>query len=177
MAALLILCCCSATKPCLILCNPMNCSMPGFPVLHYFPEFAQTHVLWVNDAIQPFQPLSLRFSSCPQSFPVPESFPVNQLLASGGQSIGVSASVSVLPTNIQDWFLLGLTGLIPLLSKGLSRIFSSTTVWKYQFFSPQASLWSNSHMTTGKTIALLAKRCLCFLIPYLGLSLQGASVF
>ena len=76
------------------------------------------------------------------------------LFTSHGQSIGASASASVLPMNIQDWFPVELTGLSSLLSNGLSRVFSSTTVWKYQFFSPQASLWSNSHMTTGKTIAL-----------------------
>ena len=86
------------------------------------------------------------FSSCPQSFPASESFPVSRLFASGGQSIGASASASVLPMNIQRWFPLGLTGLISLLSKGLSRGFSSTTVWKPQFFSAQPSLWPNSHI-------------------------------
>ena len=98
------------------------------------------------------------FSSCLQSFPVSGSFPVSQFFTSGGQSIGASASASVLPMNIQDWFPLGLTSLISLLFKGLSRVFSSTTVWKHQFFGAQPSLWSNSHIhsytTTGKTIAL-----------------------
>ena len=75
------------------------------------------------------------FSSCPQSFPGSRSFPMNGLFASGGQSIRASASASVLPMNIQGWFPLGLIGLISLLSKGLSRVFSSTTVWKHQFFS------------------------------------------
>ena len=74
------------------------------------------------------------FSSYPQSFPASESFPISRLFASGGQSIGASASASVLPMSIQSWFPLGLTGLISLLSKGLSRVFSSTTVWKHQFF-------------------------------------------
>ena len=74
------------------------------------------------------------FSSCPQSFPASGSFPVSQLFASGGQSIGISASASVLPMNIQGWFLLGLTGFISLQSKGFSRVFSSTTVHKHQFF-------------------------------------------
>ena len=85
------------------------------------------------------------FSSCPQSLPASESFPMSQLFACGGQSIGVSASAPVLPMNVQYWFPLELTGLI-LLSKGLSRIFSNTTVWKDQFFGAQASLWSNSHI-------------------------------
>ena len=94
------------------LCGPMGCSTPGFPVLHHLPEFAQTHVHWDSDAIQPSHPLSSPFSSCPQSFPVSGSLPVSQLLTSGGQSIGGSASVSVLPMNIQGWFPLGLIGWI-----------------------------------------------------------------
>ena len=76
------------------------------------------------------------------------SFPVTQFFASGGQSIGVSASASVLPMNIQDWFPLGLTSLFSFQSKGLSRVFSSTTIWKHQFFGAQPSLWSNSHIHT-----------------------------
>ena len=97
------------------------------------------------------------FSSCPQSFPASGSFQMSQFFASGGQSIGVSASASVLAMNIQDWFLLQLTGLISLQSKGLSRIFSSTTVskasilWCSAFFIVQ---FSHPYMTTGKTIAL-----------------------
>ena len=74
------------------------------------------------------------FSSWLQSFPVSGSFPMNQLFASGGQNIGASASASILPMNIQDWFPLGLTGLISLLSKGLSRVFSNTTVQKHQIY-------------------------------------------
>ena len=77
-------------------------------------------------------------------FPASGSFPGSQFFTSGAQSIGVSASASVLPMNIQGWFLLGLTGLISLLSKGLSRVFSGPTVWKHQFFGAQPSLWSNS---------------------------------
>ena len=84
------------------------------------------------------------FSSCSQSFPASGSFPMSRLFTSGGQSIGASASASVLPVNIQGWFPLGLTGLISLLSKGLSRVFSSTTIWKHQFFGTQPSLWSSS---------------------------------
>ena len=86
------------------------------------------------------------FSSCLQSFPASRSFPMSQLFASGGQSIGASALV--LPMNIQDWFPLGWTSWISLLSKGLSRVFSSTTVQKHQFSSAQPSLWSNSHIYT-----------------------------
>ena len=86
------------------------------------------------------------FSSCPQSFPVSGSFPMSQLFTSGGQSFGISASASVLPMNIQDWFPLGWTGWISLQSKGISSIFSNTTVQKHQFFSTQPSLWSKSHI-------------------------------
>ena len=88
------------------------------------------------------------FASCLQSLPASGFFPTSRLFASGGQSTGASASASVLPMNIQGWFPLGLTGLIFLLSKGPSRVFSSTTVWKYQFLSAQPSLWSNSHIHT-----------------------------
>ena len=88
------------------------------------------------------------FSYCPQSFPESGPFPVSQLLASGGQSIGASASASVLPMNIQGWFSLGLTGLISLQFKGLSRVFSNITVQKHQFFGAQPSLWSISHIHT-----------------------------
>ena len=84
------------------------------------------------------------FSFCLQSFLASEAFPMSQFFASRGQSIGVSASASVLPMNIQDWFPLGWTGWISLLSKGLSRVFSNTTVRKRQFFGAQPSLWSNS---------------------------------
>ena len=96
------------------------------------------------------------FFSRLQLFPASGSFSESQFFASGGQSIGVSASTSVPPMNIQDWFLLGWTGWIFLQSKGLSRMFSNTTVQKHQFFGTQLSLRSNSHpyVTTGKTIAL-----------------------
>ena len=114
--------CCSVAQLCLIICNPMDCSTPGFPVLHYLLEFAQTHVHWIGDAIQTSHPV-IPFSSYLQSFPAPGSFPMCQLFASGGQSSGASASV--LPVTIQDWFPLGLTGLISLQSKGLSRVFSN----------------------------------------------------
>ena len=96
------------------------------------------------------------FSSCPQSLPASGSFPVSQLFAWGGQSIGISASASVLPMNIQDWSPLGLNGWISLQSMGLARVFSNTTVQKHQFcaqLSSQSQL-SHPYMTTGKTIAL-----------------------
>ena len=97
------------------------------------------------------------FSSHLQSFPAWGSFQVSQFFASGGQSIGVSASASVVPMNIQDWFPLGCTGWISLQSKGYSSVFSNITVQKHQFFSAQPSLWmqfSHLHMTTAKIIAL-----------------------
>ena len=126
-------CCCSVTKSCLTLCDSMNCSIAGFPVLHYLPEFAQTHVHWVSDTIQPSHPLSY-----PQSFPASESFPMSRLFTSGGQSIGASASAPVLLKNIQDWFPLGWTGWISLQSEGPSRVFSNTAVQKHQFFGSLA---------------------------------------
>ena len=118
--------------------DPMDCSTPGFPVHHQLPELAQIHVHWVGNAIQTSYPLVGPFSSCLQYFPASGSFPMNQFFASGGQSIVVSASV--LPMIIQDWFPLGLTGLISLQSNGLSRVFSNTTVQKHQFLSAQLSL-------------------------------------
>ena len=131
----------------------MDCSTPGLPVHHQLPELPQTHYHQVGDAIQPTHPV-IPFSSCLQSFPASRSFPKSQFFESDGQSIWASASV--LPMNTQDWFPLGWTGWI-LLSKGLSREFSSITIWKHQFFGAWPSLWSTSHrlyMTTGKTIAL-----------------------
>ena len=88
------------------------------------------------------------FFSCLWSFPVSGSFPISLFFASGGQSIEASASASVLPMNIQDWFPLGLIGLISMQSRGLSRVFYNTSVQKHQFFGAQPSLWSNSHIHT-----------------------------
>ena len=88
------------------------------------------------------------FSICPQSFPASGSFPTSRLFSSGGQSTRASASASVLPVNVQSWFPFGLTGLISLQSKGLSRVFSNTTVQKHQFFGTQLSSQSNSHIHT-----------------------------
>ena len=102
---------------------------------------------WCHPTISSFV---IPFSSFLQSFPASESFQMSQFFASGGcgQSTGISASTSILPMNIQDLFPLGWTGWISLQYKGLSRVFSSTTIWKHQFFS--ASLWSNSHILTAR---------------------------
>ena len=110
-------------------------------------RFTQTQVHRVGDAIQPSHPLIVPFS-CPQSLPASESFTMSQFFTSGGQRIGASASASVHPMKIQDWFPLGWTGWISLQSKGLSRVFSNTTVQKHQFFGTQLSSWSNSHIHT-----------------------------
>ena len=125
----------------------MNCSTPGLPVHHQLPEFTQTRVHGVGDAIQPSHPV-IPFSSCPQSLPASGSFPMSQLFASGGQSIGVSASASVLPKNTQDLSPLEWTGWISLQSKGLSRVFFNTTFQKHHFFGAQLSSQSNSHIHT-----------------------------
>ena len=137
----------SVTQSCLTLYSPMDCSMPGLPVHHQLLEVTQLmsieSVMASNHLIL-CQPLLL----LPSIFPSISVFSMSQFFASGGQSIGVSALASVLPMNIQGWFPLGLTGLISLQSKELSRVFSSTTVRKYQFFGIPPSLWSNSHIHT-----------------------------
>ena len=135
--------CCSVTKLCPTLCNPVDCGTPGFSVLHYLPEFA--HTQWYHPTMSASVTL---FSSCPQSFTASGSFPVSCLFASGGQCIRASVSASVLPMNIHGWFPLGLFGLIYLHSMGLSRVFSNTTIWKNQFFGTEPSSWSNSHIHT-----------------------------
>ena len=124
----------SVTKSHSMLCNHMDCSTPGLPVHHQFLEFAQTHVHWVSDVIQPSHPLlspSLPAFSLSQH----QGLSSESVLPSGGQGIGALASA-------------GLTGWISLQSKGLSRVFSNTTVQKHQFFGTQLSLWSNSHIHT-----------------------------
>ena len=118
----------------------MNRSTPGLPIHHQLPESAQTYVHWVGDAIQPSHPV-VPFS-CPQSLQASGSFPMSQLFAWGGQSIGVSASASVVPTNTQDWSPLGWTGWISLQSRGLSRVFSNTTQFKNINFSALSFLHS-----------------------------------
>ena len=130
---------------------------------------------WCHTTISPSV---IPFSACLQSFLASGSFPMSQFFTSGGQSIEGSASTSVLSMNIQDWFPLGWTGWISLQSKGLSRVFSNTTVQKHQFFGTQLSLWFNSYIHTWllerpqlwPDRPLLAKWCLCFLICYLGWS-------
>ena len=133
----------SVAQSCPTLCDPTDCSTPGFPGHHQLSELAQIHDHWTGDAIQPSHPLSSP-SPPTQSFPASGSFQMSQFFTSGGQIIGVSASASVLPKNIQHWFPLGWTGWISLQAKGLSRVFSNTTVQKYQFFNSHPSLWSNS---------------------------------
>ena len=122
----------SVDQSCLTFCDPMDCSRSGFPVRHQLPEFIQTHVHRIGDAIQPFHPL---LSPSPPAFNLSQHQGLFKWVSSSYQvakSTGVSASTSVLPVNIQDWFPPGWTGLI-LQSKGLSRVFSNTTVQKHQF--------------------------------------------
>ena len=128
--------------------NPMDCSMPGFAVHHQFTELAQTHVHRIGDAIQPFilchPPLLL-----PSIFPSIKVFSNESVLwIRWPKYWSFSFPASVLPMNIQDWFPLGWTDWIFLQSKGLLRVFSNTTVQKHQFFDPQLSLYSNSHIHT-----------------------------
>ena len=133
--------CCSVTQSCPTLCDPMDCSRPGFLVLHIsWSLFKLMSIELMIPSNHLYHPLLL------QSFPASGSFPMSQLFVSGGQSIGASASASVLPVTIQNWFALGLTGLISLLSKGLSRVFSNTAIWNQQVFGSRPSLWSNSHI-------------------------------
>ena len=119
----------SAAQLCPTLCDPMDCSTPGFPVHHQLPEPTQTHVHWIGDAIQPSHSL---LSPSPLAFNLSQhqGLLMSQFFASGGQSIGVSASESVLPMNIQVWFPLGFTGWISLQSKQLSRVTSPTPRFK-----------------------------------------------
>ena len=147
----------SVAQSCPTLYHPMNHSTPGLPVHRQLPEFTQTHVRWVSNAIQPSSSV-VPFSCCLQSFPASRSSQMSQFFQSGGQSIWVSASASILPMNIQDRFPFRWTDWISLQSKGLSRVFSNTTVQKHQFFGAQPSLWSNfdihAWLLIGKTIAL-----------------------
>ena len=117
-----------------ILCSSLSCGVCS----HSCPLSRWCYLTILRSAIP--------FSFCLQSFPASGSLPMSQFFASGGQSIGASASV--FPVNIQEWFPLRLTGLISLQSKGLLIVFCSKTVWKYQFFGSQPCLWSNSHICT-----------------------------
>ena len=149
----------SVAQSCSTLCDPMNHSTPGLPVQHQLPEPTQTHIHWVGDAIQLSYPLS---SPSPPAFNLQPpstasgSFLMSRLLASGGQSIGASASASVLPMNIQAWFPLGLTDLISLQSKDSQE---SSPAPRSEACILQLSAFfmvhlSHPYMTTGKTIAL-----------------------
>ena len=136
-------CCCWVIKSCLTLWDSMNCSTLGLSVYHQLLELAPAHV---RESVIPSNHLIsvAPFSSYSQTFPASGCFPKSQLFTLGGRRIGPSASV--LPMNIHGWFPLGLTGLISLLSKGLSRVISCSTVQKHQFFDVWPSLWSNSHI-------------------------------
>ena len=169
--------CCTVTKSCPTVCDPMDCSTPGSSILTVSPSLFKfisiesvtlsNHLILCHGSI----------FSCLQSFLESGSFPVNQLSASGGQIIGTFVWASVLPMNMLSWFPIGLTSLISFRSKGLSRVFSNTTI-KRQFFGTQLCLWSNSHIHTWLLEKpwiwlcgpLSAKFCLCFLICYLDLS-------
>ena len=137
----------SIAQSCPTLCDPMNSSMPGLHVPHKLPEFTQTHVHWVGDAIQPSHSLSS---------PSRPAFNLSQHQIFSNESVlhiwwskYWSFSFSISPSNEHsDWFPLGCTGWISLKSKGLSRVFSNTTVQKHQFFGAQFSLQSNSHIHT-----------------------------
>ena len=135
----------SVAQSCPTLCDPVNCSTSGFPVHHQTPDVCSNlcpSSRWCHPTISSSV---IPFSSCLQSFPASGSFPRSQFFTSGGQSIRISASASVLPRNIQDWFPFGWAGFISLQSKGLSRVFSNTTVQKYPFLGIQPSLWSDIH--------------------------------
>ena len=139
-------CCCSVAKLCLTFCKSTNyiqharlpCPSPSPGVCSNLCPLSRWCYLTISSS-------TTSFSFCFQSFPASGSFPLSRLFVSGGQSIGASTSASVLSVNIQGWFPLGLTGFISLLSQGLWRVFSSTTVQKHQFFGSQLSLLSNSH--------------------------------
>ena len=141
-----ICCCCSVTQSCPTLCDPVDCSTPGFLGLHCQSLFKLKSIesmmpSAISSSIAPFSP-------CPLSFPATGSLPMNQLFASGGPSTGASVSASVLPMNIQALFPLALTGLISLLSKGFPKVFSSMRIWRHQFFSVQLNFFmvQLSHM-------------------------------
>ena len=160
---------------CVWLSDPKDCCTPHFPVLYHVPELAQSHVHWVGDAIQPSHPL-LSPLFLPSMFPSIRVFSKSRLFASGGQSVGASASASVLPKSIHGWFPLGLTGLISLLSWD-SQEYSPTP----QFQGINSSVLSLLYGPTLRSIRDYWKKhifdysdlcwhCLCFLICCLGLS-------
>ena len=138
----------SVSQLCLTLCDPMDYSVKGLPVDHQLPEFYSNSCSLSRWCHLTISSSVVHFSFRLQSFPASGSFLMNWLFASGGQSIGVSASTSVLPMNTQDWSPFGWTDWMSLQSKGLSRVFSNTTVQKHQFFGTQPSSQSNSHIHT-----------------------------
>ena len=129
----------SLTHSCPILCGPMDCSTPGLPVYCQLPEFTQTHVHWVSDAIPTISSSVFPFVSCLQSFPASRSFQESALHIRWPKYWSFSINISP-SMNIHDWFSLGWTGWISLQSKELSRVFPNTTVQKHQFFGAQLSL-------------------------------------
>ena len=138
----------SVAQSCPTLCDPMDWNMPGFHAYHQLPELTQTHVHRVGDAIQPSPPLS---SPSPPALNLSQHQGLVKWVSSSHQVAKIlefQLQHELLAMNIQDWFPWGLTGLMPLQSKGPSRIFSNTTVQKHQFLSAQLSLWSNSHIHT-----------------------------
>ena len=139
----------SVTQSCPSLCNLMDCSTPGFPVHHQTPRAcsnSRPSSQWCHPTIS-FSVIP--FTSCLQSFPESRSFQMSQLFVSGGQRIEVSASASILPMNVQDWFPLGWTGLIFFQSEGLSTAFFYTTVQKHQFFGAHLSLFLGGSKITA----------------------------
>ena len=137
--------CCSVTKSCLTLCDPMDCSMPGSSFLHYQSvlKFMSIELVMLSKHLILCCPLLL-----PSIFSARGSLLVSWFFIYGGQSTGASALISVLPMNGQGWFPLGLIGLISLQSRGLSRVFSNTTISKYQIFGVQPSFRHKSHVCT-----------------------------
>ena len=138
----------SVVQSCLTPCDSMECSTAYLSVHNQLPEYTQTRIHQVGDAIQPSHPSIFPFFSCLHSFPDSGSFPMSQIFAWGGQSTGVSALASVLTKKSQGWSPSEWIGWISLQSKGLSRVFSNTTVQKHQCFGAQPSSQSNSHIHT-----------------------------
>ena len=141
-------CCPSVIQLCLTLWDPMDCSRSRLPYPSLPPRVCSNScplIWWSHPTISSSV---IPLSSCLYSLPASRSFPMSWLFASGSQRIGAWTSASVLPMSIQDWFPLGLTSLISLLSRELSRVFSSITIWKHPFLGAQPSLWSSSHICT-----------------------------
>ena len=139
-------CCCSVIQSCPTLCDSMDCNMPGFPVLHYFPELAQTNIHWVHNAIQPSHPLSSLH--LPLIFPSIRVFSIESALRIRWPKYW-SFSFNISPSNKYSGLIsFRKSGLISLHCKGLSSVFSNTTVQRHQFFGAQLSLKSNFHIRT-----------------------------